>query len=318
MNQVKLILLLGIFLSSCNTENSKGQISLLQSKGLEEDNLNFKTMIIPSDSIGFIAGSQDIIKSNERKGSDTFAFIERKAVLFSTKDQGRSWERHDFGEGVVLKIKEIDGALFFIKVSETDSHTDIYRSDNLGANWVLIRSFPRFVSDVFFYKSKIYVLGKDDSNTYKLYFASDGNDEWMKMDLTEFPILGCELIDNKLICLIDSGVNASFKGKNILIQYDLIGGSKRDIGLPSGFNCYSISGQNNDVNMIGTHRDSLMVYSYGVATEDLKWKYSVKIPDKFDLKYFKSGANEDWALLKREQRTQILKMNYEAADENGR
>src|SRR5262245_57159902 len=89
-----------LILLSCNSGSDN--IGLLESKGLNGDNLRFNTLLFCNDSIGFIAGSSDIVSHNPdfpKKDKNQFAFLKRRSLLFKTTDGGKTWVKKDFGEG---------------------------------------------------------------------------------------------------------------------------------------------------------------------------------------------------------------------------
>ena len=111
---------------------------MMQSKGLESNELKLNSLLFCNKDIGFIVGNSDKIVHNSNAKSDTFAFVSSAAYIYQTTDGGNTWVGKEFGEGRFIKILKSNNTLFAFKISEKNFHTDIYSSEDLGKSWSLL------------------------------------------------------------------------------------------------------------------------------------------------------------------------------------
>ena len=85
---------------------------MVQSKGLDTDNLGLNSALFYKKDTGFIAGSTDKVIHNPDENSNQFAFVNRTALLYKTIDGGETWTVKDFGEGSFHSVVHIMNSFF--------------------------------------------------------------------------------------------------------------------------------------------------------------------------------------------------------------
>ena len=254
-----------ISLLSCNLGRNK--FNMIESKGLDADNLGLKTMLFYNKDTGFIAGSSDKVTSNLNESSDTFAFVNNTALLYKTTDGGKTWKAKDFGEGSIQNIMRIENFFYAFKNSKKDFHTEIYFSNDFGESWKVETSFPNVVTDLFFVNEFIVLVGKDERNIFHLYVSDDKGLHWIKKTTPYLPIYDMIMHNTRLLYL-SSNIRDENR-KNLLVNYNIQDSSSKVMELPKVFDCYFFTNNDNQIKLCGKQDNQIAVYSL----EKKKLKY---------------------------------------------
>lgn len=278
---------------SCKMSGNK--FDIIESKGLDAENLGLNVTMFCNSDTGFIAGSSDIVSPNPdfpEKDSNQFAFVNRKALLFKTIDGGRNWVKKDFGEGVILDIIQTGNKIFAIKSSE--DRNIVYSSSDIGQNWTEEKSFPSRISRLFSIDNGYLAITSDSSliKTY-LYLSTDFGKSWRSIN-SSMIVFDAVMLGNNLFFL-SSNNNNTYK-KNTLVELDLKDSTNKVIEIPEEFDCYFLAGYHDTVKLIGIKDGHIAMYTFQ-KDKQVKYDYSY-MNDKniFPQGYFKN-ANEDWIIV---------------------
>lgn len=249
-----------LILISCHSEAM--DFDIIDSKGLDTGNLSLKTILFCNEDTGFIAGSLDKVTQNADQSSNQFAFVDRLALMYRTTDEGRTWEKKEFGRGYFTKIIEIEDVIFAFKKSDDYSHDFIYSSRDLGATWNEVFSFPAGTYDLLSTADYLCAVAADSAGkeTY-LFFSGDGGGSWSEAyRLDSSPFASPIKYGDKILFLINSGQGDYFP--NGLVVYDPRSNMNELTMLPSGFSCYFLTNYNGEIELTGLKDGHISVYSF--------------------------------------------------------
>ena len=144
---------------------------MIQSKGLDAENLGLQTMLFYNTDIGLIGGSSDEVTSNPNQSSDTFAFVNRIALLYKTVDGGKHWKALKFGDGYFNQLIQVKNKTFAIKKSKDNLHTTVYSSVNMGESWEECKSFPEGAYNFFGINNTLIAIATQDRVLTHVYLS---------------------------------------------------------------------------------------------------------------------------------------------------
>jgi|GEM_PF-2881924 len=280
--KIKWIFLSAMFFSlrSCNIRED--DLKIIEATGLDSNNLRLNSMFFCNSDTGFVVGSLDQVTHNPDENSDTFAFVNRTALLYKTTDGGKTWIGKDFGEGSFTDIVYFKNYLFVFKTSENYLEFSTYSSNDFGNTWNKEGAFPQGISKFFFIDS-CYIAITSDSLRSKSYInVSKSFGGYWTMIESPLPIYDAIVKEQKLFFL-SSNIRNDYK-KNLLVEYNINDSNIKVIDLPKEFDCYSLTNYNNEVKLTGVKDEHLAVYSL-VSGNHLKYEYSYLK----DASYFPQG-----------------------------
>ena len=91
MIKVAILIIISFCLGTCTTHSKK--IVSFRSTGLDDENLQFQTMVFSNPDTGFIGGSSEKVTGNPDTQSNQFATLERTALLYKTTNGGSTWRK---------------------------------------------------------------------------------------------------------------------------------------------------------------------------------------------------------------------------------
>lgn len=287
-------------LFSCNSGSNK--FSMIESKGLYADNLGLNTVLFCNKDTGFIAGSSDKVTHNPNESSDTFAFVNSKALLYKTIDGGITWIVKDFGEGSFKNIVSVKKSIYAFKINEKTFYTEIYYSNDFGESWKIETSFPNVVTDLFFINNLIVLIGKDENRVFQFYISNDEGQHWIKNITSYTPIYDVAVVDKKLLYL-SSNIQDGYR-KNLLVNYNVVDGTSKVMELPKEFDCYFLTNNDNQIKLCGKQDNHIAVYN--LKNEKLQYEYST--PEKDSMIFpvgFYNAKNEDYIVVGRRRSNDV-------------
>lgn len=285
-------ILIVLFVMSCNTVNNRFEI--IQSKGLDAENLGLQTMLFCNSDTGFIAGSSDKVTHNPDETSSQFAFVNKTSLLYKTTDGGNTWKVRDFGEGNFQNILHTKGSLYAFKIRE-NFYTDIYYSDDFGENWKAKTTFPNVATDLFFINGHMILIAKDERRIFQFYVSDDEGQNWVKRISPYLPIYDILKTDDNKFCYLSSRGNSSYQ-KNLLVSFDVQDSSSKAMDLPKGFDCYFLTNNANQIKLCGKKEDKITVYSF--RNNKLQYEYSTSDKDSMNFPFaFYNTKNEDYIVV---------------------
>jgi hypothetical protein len=285
---------------SCKMDNSK--FIMIESKGLDIDNLRLNTSMFYSRDTAFIAGSSDIVTHNPdfpKKDSNQFAFLKSTALLFKTVDGCRTWVKKAFGDGHFYNILKIRDVIFAFKKSDKDSGVHIYSSSNLGITWGEL-SFPKGTYNLISVGSQLCAIGTDSSKTVPyIYFSENNGESWSKRNvLSYYPFDNPVDYKGKMLYLTNSKPGTYFPDK--IVVYDVKSNSDSVIELPKELSCYFLTNNNGEIRLTGIRDGFISVYSL-LENNNIKYEYSyLKEASYFPQSYYKSNNDEFIVVGKRD------------------
>lgn len=269
---------------------------MIESKGLETENLGLNALMFYNKDVGFIAGSSDIVTHNPdfpEKDSNQFAFVAKTALLYKTTDAGRIWGKKDFGEGSFTDIIQAGSKIFAIKSSKESKHSFTYSSDDLGANWKEEKSFPQKIGRLFSIDSG-YLAVTSDSSLIKTYIQVSRNfgRSW-SISESNLLIFDAVMRGRKLFYL-SSNQYKDYR-KNLLVEYSLGDSTKKVIKLPNEFDCYFLTNYNNEIKLSGLKDGHLAVYSLDKDNQ-VKYEYSYLKENTYFPQGYYNNKEEEWII----------------------
>lgn len=279
---------------SCNIRSNK--FDMIESKGLDADNLRLNAIMFQSKDIGFIAGSSDVVTHNPdfpEKDSNQFAFVKRTALLFKTADGGGTWVKKDFGEGSFQNVLKIGDKIFAVKTSEESFHSFIYSSNDLGSNWIEETSFPNAVTDIFLIDNRLFLIAKNAKGVFQLYVSKDSGKSW---SVTESPLpIYDAILNGQQLLYLSSNINNDYR-KNLLVKYNTTDGTNKVIELPKEFDCYFLTNYNGEVKLTGLKDGHVAVYSLQKDNQ-VKYEYSYLKDANFFPQGYYNNKDEEWIIV---------------------
>jgi hypothetical protein len=243
MNFNILFFLLGLF-TSCKLDNHK--FTVIESQGLNAENLGLRDLAFYSNKVGFIVGNSDLVEHNTNEQSDTFAFVKSKALLYKTEDGGSTWTERTFGEGSLNGVVIFGRKIFVIKTSDEDYSSTVYISSDLGNSWKKDFSFPKVVSDILTVNDKFYIVAKDHDDVFRIFERN--TDTWSPIQLP-FTIYSV-VLNNGLLYFLSSADPKTYS-KNLLVEYDFRKKTTRTFNLPKDYDGYFLSPANKNICVVG-------------------------------------------------------------------
>ena len=290
------IILIVLFAISCNTANNK--FEMIQSKGLDAENLGLQTMLFCDKDTGFIAGSSDIVTQNTDETSTQFAFVNKTALLYKTIDGGNTWNVKDFGKGYFNNIIQIQKRILAFKVSEDRLKASIYLSEDFGSTWEEKIFFPLGIYCLLSDETRLYAIGEDSSKrvTYFYHSENDGENWSNGYILNHAPFDNPCLYEGRLLYLSNSKQGTYFPDKMII--FDVQDSSSKTMELPKGFDCYFLTNNANQIKLCGKQDDKIAVYS--LQNNKLQYEYSTPEKDSMNFPFaFYNTKNEDYIVVGR-------------------
>jgi hypothetical protein len=295
MMKLRFIFMVAILLGflSCNLSGNK--FDMIESKGLDDDNLGLKTIMFYNKDTGFIAGSSDKVTHNPdfpEKDSNQFAFVNRKALLYKTTDGGNTWTKNDFGEGYFTDIKRIEDIIFAFKTSEDRSRIFVYSSNDLGGTWEERVSFPTNVYNLFFVNNLFWAICSDGKTGSLIYISRDSGKSWTK---SVAPLsLYDAIVKEKKVFYLSSNIKDDYR-KNLLVEYNMSDSTNKIIELPKEFDCYFLTNYNNEIKLSGLKDGHLAVYSLDKDNQ-VKYEYSYLKESTYFPQGYYNNKGEEWII----------------------
>lgn len=265
---------------SCNMSEDKFRI--IEAKGMDASNLRLNTLLFCNNDTGFIAGSSDKVTHNPDESSDTFAFLNRTALLYKTTDGGKTWVGKDFGEGYFTNIIYHKNLLFAFKTSENYRQFSIYSSNDLGNTWIKEDAFPQGIGKLFFIDSCYIAISSDSlKNKSYIHVSKNFGKLW---SVVESPLCIYDaIVKGQKLFFLSSNISNDCK-KNLLIEYSINDSNRKVVDLPNGFDCYFLTNYNDEIKLTGLKDEYLAVYSL-INDSQIKYEYSYLK----DASYFPQG-----------------------------
>ena len=300
-----------IIISMCNSDiknstmRSSRDIFMIQSKGLSMDNLRLNTLLFYSSENGFIGGSSDTVISNNTNNSDTFAFISKIALLYKTRDGGKTWIGKDFGLGFFTNFFKIEDTFYALKTSEDYSNITIYASSDFGDTWNEKSSFPNNIYYLVKMSNNLYALGLDSSRNETFFYNSNDNGEtWTTSSRLTFMPFDNPVINNDGILYLSFSKSGIYF-PDLLVFYNIENNTIKTIKLPMEFNCYLITSYDNKIKLTGLEHEHITVYSLN-SDNSIKHEYTYSFNNKlFPQAYFDS-ENEEYIIAGEKAESQVV------------
>jgi hypothetical protein len=278
-----------LFLSSCN---SNRKVQILNSKGLDNDNLRLNSILFLNFDTGFIAGSIDSVFSTHK--SDTFANLKRNAVIFKTNDGGATWQKMELGTGFIRNIIKSGEKLFLFKESENYTTTSVLYSNNNGDGWYEIKSIPNQIQYFFYKDSSFYAIAVgEDSVKSKLSISNDNCQTWQAVTNFNVIVYDCVLHNEDLIYITSNYFGDT---KKFIVVYNLKSLDTKAIALPNGFDFDFLTNHDNDLRIGGKKDDSIVIYKIGEMGLERECSY-IERNRKVFLQGFYNHNNSNWLIL---------------------
>ena len=298
MKAIKLYIAAVIVISflSCNPGSNK--FNMIQSKGLDAENLGLSTLLFCNKDTGFIAGSSDKITSNSDEHSDTFAFVKKTALLYKTVDGGNSWIAKDFGKGYFTKIIQVKNKIFAFKTSEDRLHFSVYSSNNFGTTWLEETLFPKGIYSLLSIAENFCAFGTDSNKRVTYFYTSDNEGRnWSNSYVLSHTPFDNPIANNaKMIYLSNSKQDTYFP--NLIVESSIHDNTSKIMELPKNFDCYFLTNHDNQIKLCGKQDNRLAVYS--LTNDKLQYEYST--PEKDSMNFpvgFYNNKNEDYIIVGR-------------------
>lgn len=290
-NQYQSVVILVIFFS-CNLGTS--QINMIESKGLNAENLGLNAMLFYNKDTGFIAGSSDKVTANSDKFSDTFAFVNKTALLYRTSNGGKTWDAKGFGSGYFTNIIYVRNKVFAFKTSEDRLRISIYFSDDFGVSWKEGISFPDGIYDLFYVEDTLYAICSSKTGDSKLYISIDDGDSWILKFVLQYPPFNYPIShSSNLVYLSNSQKDNYFP--DLIVQFNVQDSSSEIIKLPPKFDCYFLTNNDNQLKLCGKQDNHIAVYT--LKNGKLLYEYSMAENDSMNFPVgFYNYKNEEYII----------------------
>lgn len=268
-----------INLLSCSMRED--DLTIIEAVGLDENNLRLNSLLFCNSDTGFIVGSLDKVTHNPDENSDTFAFVNRTALLYKTTDGGKKWIGKDFGKGNLINVIHYKKSLFAFKTSENYLEFSTYLSNDLGDTWSKEESFPQRISKLFFIDSFYIAITSDSLENRSYINVSKNLGKFWSVIESPFPIYDA-IMEGQKIIFLSSNISKDYK-KNMLVEFNIKDSSVKLVDLPNGFECSFLTNFNNNVKLIGIKDEYLAVYSLISSRVNFEYSYTR------DVSYFPKG-----------------------------
>ena len=251
------LLMVSVVFNGC--VKGKPRLEMRTSKGLEGENLRLNSLFFCNGDTGFIAGSSDRVDLNAVQNTNSFASVERSALLYRTTDGGKTWKVKEFGNGSFQSIIQAGKKIFAIKYSDESRRHHLYSTEDFGNSWQPDSLFPYGMNNLFFENGRYIAIGLD-SGSLKTYIkiSGDSGQTWRTFKSVT-PILDVVLRGTDLIYLSSSKSNLN--KKDLLVKHDLENNKDSSIILPSDFDCYFLNRYKERVKLVGLSHGYITIYS---------------------------------------------------------
>jgi len=300
-------------------------VKIVHAAGLGTENLHLRTLVFQSDEIGFAGGNNTLISQPAADDINRFAIVKKNAKIFKTTDGGINWRKYDLGIGDVTKIIADSNNIIASKYDDSQNKSTIlkYYTNDVWKELSFI--FPGIISELFIVSGKLFFLGKDAVNTFRLFRVNDSLNSYSSLQLPD-PIFDCNSDDEHLFCL----TSKKSLNQNIfsLIIYTILSNSYKKVVLPVKLDfpyltCYNkslrifdlegkkvkeyIMDLNGNITSEMSYSDKNKVYPVGsYNTNSTQYivisKYEGSMISKFIIK---SNSKNDWNIIKFEKDTYI-------------
>jgi hypothetical protein len=297
--KARLIIMATILFNMLSCKMGSNKFDIIESKGLDVDNLRLNAMMFYNKDTGFIVGSSDTVTHNPdfpKKDSNQFAFVKRTALLFKTTDGCRTWTKKDFGEGYLNNILLIKDVVFAFKQSDDYSHIFVYSSHDLGRTWDDSVSFPKGIYNLVSVGNELCAIGTDSSKRVTYFYRfDDGGRSWSSGYISYYyPFDNPIEYNDKILYLTKNKQGAYFPDK--LVVHDVKANTDSVIELPKELNCYFLTNCNGEIRLTGLRDGLVAVYSLQKGNR-VKYEYScLKEPSYFPQGYY-NNKNEEWIVV---------------------